>query len=429
MVNGAPDPAFDDGGRGEGATGRGLLFMFRYHRRKLTIVATAISVVAAGVSATLSHAAAASAAGLPTPPFNECPAIASSPSCEILLVVNPDKTISVIGDPSVGPFDGSDDTLVGIINNSAAPVQAITVSGPGSDLSGFDGDGICSGDYGTWNGSSGCPYGPTGYEGPGTSFVTSSALPDDAEVDFSGGLAPGASAYFSLEGALVSAQLAAREGGLGFTVTGSIPVAPNSGQDTHAQNPSAVCDPTTFRKDEAIGQALVADYENANLPVSALLLGHFLSGTGSEIDFAAGSQISKEAAQSGPFKSVNKSVQADVLNQLESGVSQIQVANPPLRTVNFNLLHSSRDLYFGFRGTQGIDVSGNIWITGGNYVGTLTYVIRDSYGFTTGDVLLGLGTRMRYLQTNCGNPPTAGGAHWFPDTITVTVPFKHPVGS
>ena len=33
---------------------------------------------------------------------------------------------------------------------------------------------------------------------------------------------------------------------------------------------------------------------------------------------------------------------------------------------------------------------------------------------------------MRYLQTVCGAPRHAGGARWFPDTITVTVPFSRP---
>ena len=33
---------------------------------------------------------------------------------------------------------------------------------------------------------------------------------------------------------------------------------------------------------------------------------------------------------------------------------------------------------------------------------------------------------MRYLQTACGAPQHAGGARWFPDTITVTVPFSRP---
>ena len=42
------------------------------------------------------------------------------------------------------------------------------------------------------------------------------------------------------------------------------------------------------------------------------------------------------------------------------------------------------------------------------------------------DTLAGFGAPMRYLQTVCGAPQQADGAHWFPDTITVTVPFSHP---
>jgi hypothetical protein len=185
-----------------------------HHRKTLNTIVIAASSLAVSWGLGVVPAATASAAAAPTPPFTECPVIGSSPSCEILLVVNPDNSVSVLGDPKVGPFDGNDDTLVGILNDSTTAVRAVTVSGSGSGLSQFDGDGICSGDYGTWAKSSGCPYGPTGYEGPGTSFVTSSSLPDSAEVDFTKGLAPGASAYFSLEGALTSAELTAREGTL-----------------------------------------------------------------------------------------------------------------------------------------------------------------------------------------------------------------------
>ncbi len=170
------------------------------------VVTAGLGLVAAPVSA--------GAAVTPAVPPTPCPAIGASPGCEILLVVNSDNTVSVLGDPTIGPYDGSDDTLVGIVNNSTRPVNAVTVSGPGSGLSLFDGDGICSGQFGTWDGSASCPYGPSGYEGPGTSFVTDSSLPDSAEVDFTGGLAPNASAYFSLEGALTSATLSAREGHL-----------------------------------------------------------------------------------------------------------------------------------------------------------------------------------------------------------------------
>jgi len=177
--------------------------MFRSHcHRAFKVLAIAASTLAVGGGLAAGPAALADAAAAPATPFTECPAIGASPSCEILLVVNANGTVTVQGDASVGTFDGSDDTLVGIINNSATAVKAVTVSGPGSDLSGFDGDGICSGNYGSWNGSAGCPYGRTGYEGPGTSFVTDPSLPDSAEVDFTGGLAPGGKAYFSLEGPL-----------------------------------------------------------------------------------------------------------------------------------------------------------------------------------------------------------------------------------
>jgi hypothetical protein len=59
-------------------------------------------------------------------------------------------------------------------------------------------------------------------------------------------------------------------------------------------------------------------------------------------------------------------------------------------------------------------------------VPTLSYVIRDNYGFPAGDTLGGFGPPMRYRQTACGAPQHAGGARWFPDTITVTVPFGRP---
>ncbi|QEC48544.1 hypothetical protein FSW04_13860 [Baekduia soli] len=129
-------------------------------------------------------------------------------------MVYPDRTVTVYGDQSAGQYDGADDTLVGVWDQSGSPVDAITVAGPGSDLSGLDGDGLCT--YGV----AGCPFGPTGYEGPKTSLVTDPALPDAAEVDFTGGLAPNATAYFSLEGALTSASLKARQGHLtGLAVT------------------------------------------------------------------------------------------------------------------------------------------------------------------------------------------------------------------
>jgi len=148
------------------------------------------------------------------------------------LVVNSDNTVTVLEDPLVPPYDGSEDTLVGIVNNSPAPVPAVTVFGPGTNLGGLDSDGLCS------FGVTGCPFGPTGYEGPGTSIKASTGVPDIAEIDFSGqGLAPGATAYFSLEGALTSAKITSRPGPMptGLTLSTSVtdePISPDPG--THA---------------------------------------------------------------------------------------------------------------------------------------------------------------------------------------------------
>jgi lysophospholipase L1-like esterase len=194
-------------------------------RSLLTMAAGAFTSVL--VLAALPGAAAASS--MPTPPFDQCPAIGQSPSCQILLVVNPDQSVSVLGDSSVGPYDGSDDTLVGILNNSSSPITAVTVSGSGSDLAGFDGDGICTyaagGGHGPgFAGDSYCTTqqiagdNPEDYAGPGTSFTLDPNSQDDVEVDFAGsGLAARHSTYFSLEGALTAAVVTARKGGLGQT--------------------------------------------------------------------------------------------------------------------------------------------------------------------------------------------------------------------
>lgn len=174
-------------------------------------------------------AGSASASSPVTAPFSECPAIGAAPSCDILLNVNSNRNISVLGDSSVGPYDGSDDTLVGIVNNSSSPVQAITVSGPNSDLAGFDGDGICTYATGGITGGSGPGFtgdsycdeqqlsgtDPADYEGPDNTFTLDPNSQNDVEVDFPGkGLAPGQSTYFSLEGALTAASITSRVGTL-----------------------------------------------------------------------------------------------------------------------------------------------------------------------------------------------------------------------
>jgi hypothetical protein len=211
-----------------------------------------------------------------------------------------------------------------------------------------------------------------------------------------------------------------------FTVVGVHPVPPNGSQDTHAQTPGAGCGSATFMTDKALGNRVADGFALAGFRTSANLLKHFLSGTGTAVDYQAGSPISKKALSSSAFRTVNNEVQKAILGQLKAGQTRVQLSAAQLPTVAFE--STSSDLYWGFRGTQGLSVTGKGSRENGRYSGTLSYVIRDSYGFPASDTLLGFGPPMRYLQTVCGAPQHPGGAHWFPDTITVTVPFSQPAG-
>ncbi len=199
---------------------------------------------------------------------------------------------------------------------------------------------------------------------------------------------------------------------------------PNGSQDTHAQTPEAVCASATFRADKSVGAEVADGFAVAGFPAAAYLLRHFLQGEGTQVSYPAGSPIAKAALASSAFRAVDNAVQEEILRQLEAGKARVELSAAQLPTVAFE--SSTTDLYWGFRGTQGLTVTGSGSRENGRYTGTLSYVIRDSYGFPAGDTLGGFGTPMRYLQTACGAPQHAGGARWFPDSITVIVAFDQP---
>jgi hypothetical protein len=211
-----------------------------------------------------------------------------------------------------------------------------------------------------------------------------------------------------------------------FTVTGVHPVAPSGSQDTHAQTPGASCDSATFATDHAVGVKVARGFALAGFPASADLLEHFLGGTGTAVRYPAGSPISKQARASAAFQAVDNDVSEAILSQLKTGRVHVRLSAAQLPAVAFE--SQGTDLYWGFRGTQGLTVTGSGRRQDGRYVGTLSYVIQDSYGFPASDTLAGFGPPMRYLQTACGAPQHAGGARWFADTITLTVPFSQPIG-
>lgn len=120
-----------------------------------------------------------------------CPHIGSSSGCSLFITINADGTASLTN-TGIGPYDNSEDVLVGVQNNSGAAVANLFLSG--RDIFGFDRDGLCV--YVTPR----CSYGPTGYEGPNTSFTVGAGQTNNGTVNFVGGLQSGGSLYFSLEG-------------------------------------------------------------------------------------------------------------------------------------------------------------------------------------------------------------------------------------
>lgn len=97
------------------------------------------------------------------------------------------------------PFDGTEDTLIGLDNNSGVTLNSITLFSPDNSNGGlgfFDGDGVCLFNSADCNG-------PFGYEGPNMVFsggCLGSFGCDSVTITFTGGLASGSTTWFSLEG-------------------------------------------------------------------------------------------------------------------------------------------------------------------------------------------------------------------------------------
>lgn len=150
---------------------------------------------------------AASSAGAQN--WNTCPSLGPNSSntagCAVLVTVGPGGTLSILLNPNNSqPYDGSDDALVGVVNNSGASLSSLRLSAVGSGLFGFESDGICDGTYTLtcdtahgFNFPTG--YMTTGYEGPNTFFSNISTDTDSGTVNFMTALTNGGSTYFSLE--------------------------------------------------------------------------------------------------------------------------------------------------------------------------------------------------------------------------------------
>lgn len=133
-----------------------------------------------------------------------CPALGVATDCNIVLTIGPGGSVtSSAGASSSSTYDGSDDVLVGIVNNSGAPLSSIALSSPGNPVFEFDGDGIDA--FGAVE-NAGNPD-TTGYGGPNAYFSGISSDFSTGTVNFKNPIAAGGTDYFSLEEAITFNQI------------------------------------------------------------------------------------------------------------------------------------------------------------------------------------------------------------------------------
>jgi hypothetical protein len=170
----------------------------------------------------LIHITAALALGIfvPSVLHSQCPTSATLPSsfatagCDLVITVT-NSGFTVANGPSAGiafgTYDNSDDTLIGIINNSSSPLSSINISST-TDIYGFDGDGIDT--FGAPGNSSdnsvaNIALGINGYGGPDAFFTNiNQSTFASGTVNFVTALAAnGGNTYFSFEDALIPSQI------------------------------------------------------------------------------------------------------------------------------------------------------------------------------------------------------------------------------
>lgn len=124
-------------------------------------------------------------------------AVAATGTCNIVITFNSDGSIGTsLANPN--PYDGSDDQLVGVVNNTSHVITSFSISGPDTGNGGpfgFDGDGICA--YTPFASNSQPCNG--GYLGGASSFSGINGTNTSGTVNFVGIASGGGTSYFSLE--------------------------------------------------------------------------------------------------------------------------------------------------------------------------------------------------------------------------------------
>jgi hypothetical protein len=150
-----------------------------------------------------------------------CPSVGSDTNgCEFIITVTAVNSSGAatafsvaVNAPDQGPYDGAEDTLVGIVNSSGAVLKSITLSNAAGQF-GFDGDGACIGSYSPGPTAAQCLGGVFGTGSTGwndylsvTATSFSNITASTGQVNFNN-IAAGATTWFDLEGALTANSLA-----------------------------------------------------------------------------------------------------------------------------------------------------------------------------------------------------------------------------
>jgi hypothetical protein len=194
-------------------------FMTRCSHGRFRIRAVVLTLAVCGIGG---FAASAASAAM----FPQCPPVGNNQGCSQLIVVHRDGSVVVQVDPAApaSGYDGVEDTLVGLQNNSSRSIASINLASPSATIFAFDQDGLC--DPPDWPSApavtpSNCPgtqgFGPTGYEGPNNTFTNISSNDLTGTVSFTSPVPPGGSAYWGLEEALQAGQLLSGAGGAPIT--------------------------------------------------------------------------------------------------------------------------------------------------------------------------------------------------------------------
>ena len=130
---------------------------------------------------------------------NACPVITDTKGfgasdCNVLLTINADGSVSATNPAGTTTYDGSDDAMIGIMNNTSTTLNHFLILGSssfGGSFGGMDGDGICQTSRFT---GAACGISPTNttFDYAPDGITLTAIYATDGYVDIAGGLMPGA---------------------------------------------------------------------------------------------------------------------------------------------------------------------------------------------------------------------------------------------